>query len=178
MFVGEERRLINSVWEQMILDHFSDRRNLVIRSLEGWLEHVLVTWPGVEGLGVRTHLAGVRSGACHCHFRLSSQLCVWPQVPWSHGGSNPSSPPPPPPCLHPWCPGGLFQGLLTVRPEDAGWTWAAGEGGEGWPYPPAAPYAHALAYSSHVPGLPSCHCHNYCSHGWGKCVVVGTLWSP
>lgn len=58
--------------------------------------------------------------------------------------------------------------------------WAAlgGEEGAGWPCPPAAPYAHAFAYSCHVPGLPSCHHHNYHSYGRGKYVVAGTLRSP
>lgn len=58
-------------------------------------------------------------------------------------------------------------GPLTAGREGAGWMRAAGR----WwpPRPPAAPYAHAVAYSSHVPGLPSCHRHNYCSHGRGTC---------
>lgn len=47
---------------------------------------------------------------------------------------------------------------------------ARGQPGGGWlPRPPAVPYAHAVAYSSHVPGPPSCHCHNYYSHGRGTC---------
>lgn len=47
-------------------------------------------------------------------------------------------------------------------------------GGRGWPCPPAAPYAHALVYSSHVPGLPSCRCYNYAATAAGSV----WLWGP
>lgn len=85
------------------------------------------------------------------------------------GHSEASVGPLPDPPLHLWCTSDLLWPLTIRQAWGSGWTWAAGEGGMGRPCPPAAPYAHALAYSSHVPGLPSCHCHNQRSHGWGKC---------
>lgn len=61
----------------------------------------------------------------------------------------------------------ILNGLLTAKPEDAA---EPGQQGGRLALPPAAPYAHALVYSSHVPGLPSCQCYNYAS------IAAGSVW--